>query len=60
MESANSTADETRVELLAQFESWYALTIVTHPNPNPINPSPSPNPNAGHTSHTTGTKFGGM
>ena len=27
MESASSTVDETRAELLAQFESWYMLTF---------------------------------
>ena len=27
MEAAGATADETRVELLAQFESWYSLSF---------------------------------
>jgi hypothetical protein len=27
MEEANATADETRVELLKQFESWYELSF---------------------------------
>ena len=27
MEAAGATADETRVELVAQFESWYSLSF---------------------------------